>query len=121
VRTQRKDPRDALPASARLESIRARRLPRERATPIGDAIERLTRSMRTHESALAPARLAWAEIMPKIIAERSSLVSLRAGTLTIRITESPTRFAADRLLRAGAEIRFLKRCPRSIRRLRLVP
>ncbi|MEL7483306.1 MAG: DciA family protein [Planctomycetota bacterium] len=114
--------RDArTPASARLERLRARRTWNDRATPIGVSLEAIRRELAQHEKASGPALEAWTSVIPHELAARSTIVSLKRGTLTVRIPDSASRYATDRLLRAGAEIKVLKQCPRHIKRIRLVP
>ena len=109
------------PASTRLDRLRALRAPRERAEPIAAALETFRRQLDQRESSIAPAQRAWDETIPPELTRSSTIVGLRRGTLTIRIADNSTRFATDRLLRAGAELMVLKRCPRTVRRIRLIP
>ncbi len=118
----RRAARDArTPASARLERLRARRTWTDRATPIGASLESIRRELAQRETSIGPALSAWTSVIPPELAERSTIVSLKRGTLTVRIADSASRYATDRLLRAGAEIKVLKQCPRHVRRIRLVP
>ncbi|MEL6499379.1 MAG: DciA family protein [Planctomycetota bacterium] len=114
--------RDArTPASARIDKLRARRTWTDKATPIGASLESIRRELKLRDQTIGPAAEAWNAVMPKELADRSTIVSVKRGTLTVRIPDSASRFAADRLLRAGAEIRLLKTCPRNVRRVKLVP
>lgn len=108
-------------ASARLERLRTSRTWNDRATPIGVSLESLRRELAQREQAISPALEAWTSVIPHELTAGSTILSLKRGTLTVRIPDSATRYATDRLLRAGAEIRVLKQCPRHIRRIRLVP
>lgn len=118
----RRAARDArTPASARLERLRTRRTWADKATPIGVSLETIRRELEQREKSVGPALEAWTSVIPHELATRSTIVSLKRGTLTVRIQDSASRYATDRLLRAGAEIKVLKKCPRHVRRIRLVP
>ncbi|MGP1273303.1 MAG: DciA family protein [Phycisphaerales bacterium] len=114
--------RDAsTPATTRLDRLRALRAPRERAEPLGAALETFRRQLEQREQSIGPVQRAWNETIPEELARASTIVGLRRGTLTIRIADNSARFATDRLLRAGGELRVLRRCPRTVRRIRLIP
>ncbi|MEO1583414.1 MAG: DciA family protein [Planctomycetota bacterium] len=118
----RRAARDArTPAAARIDRLRSYRTRADQASPIGLNLASIRRDLTQREASIAPALEAWTEIIPKELAERATIVSLSRGTLTVRIPDSASRFATDRLLRAGAQIRIIKRCPRPVRRIKLVP
>jgi hypothetical protein len=122
MQPDRRAARDArTPAATRLERLRTSRTWPDRATPIGASLEQIRRELDQREKAIAPAEKAWISVIPPELTSRSTIVSLKRGTLTVRIPDSASRYAADRLLRAGGEIRVLKQCPRNVKRIRLVP
>lgn len=109
------------PAATRLERLRSSRTRADRATPIGTSLEQIRRELEQRESSIGPAEKAWRSVIPPELTQRSTIVSMKRGTLTVRIPDSASRYAADRLLRAGGEIRVLKQCPRNVKKIRLVP
>jgi hypothetical protein len=63
---------------------------------------------------------AWQGVCPAQHVERTAIVGLAAGTLTVRVADDATRFEIDRALRAGAERELIRRCPAGVARVRLV-
>ena len=76
----------------------------------------LKRSQRKH---LGCAR-AWESVCPPDRIERTAIVGIKGGALTIGVADHATKFELDRLLRAGAERELVKLAPTTVRRVRLV-
>lgn len=60
----------------------------------------------------------WREVLPRRIADRTSLVSLRSGVLAVEVDSASTAFEIDRLLRSGVETEIRRRFRGNFSRVR---
>ncbi|MEM8756838.1 MAG: DciA family protein [Planctomycetota bacterium] len=122
MHSDRRSARDRrVPAASRLETLSQRRSVRSRAVPIGAMLEGFRTQLARRERTVGPIQSAWAKVVPEELAAASTVIGLRGGTLTVRISDSSARFATDRFLRAGGELRLIRACPATVRRVRLIP
>lgn len=63
---------------------------------------------------------AWAELAPQDVRARAHPESLKAGVLTVRVTDSAILYSADRWLRAGGRAALAARTGIGLKRVRLV-
>jgi len=61
----------------------------------------------------------WQDLIPGRLCDRTALVSLSRGVLTVHVTDSPTMYELDRLLRGGLERRIKTSCRAKITRIKL--
>lgn len=63
---------------------------------------------------------AWEAVCPAALIDRTSVIGIRSGALTIGVADHATRYELDRFLRGGAEHELVKLSPTTVRRVRLV-
>lgn len=104
----------------RLSSLRECRVFRDRASPIGQLMQRAGIELKALERRLGGTTDAWSAACPKDLVGRTSIVGLSRGVLTIRADDAAVRFEIDRWLRTGGDREFLKRCPTTVRKVKIV-
>ncbi|MBO6740070.1 MAG: DUF721 domain-containing protein [Phycisphaerales bacterium] len=110
---RRLDPLDRL-RTMRVRPERARDLHEDMATQM-KSIRKVSRA----ESAIAQA---WSAAAPDAIADRCTLIGIKAGQVEIAVPDAPTRYQADRWLRSGGlmELSALAKIPVRGVRFRIV-
>jgi len=107
-------------ASQRLDILRASRvktLPRDDlAEEFDDAARRLAKL----ERQLGSVSSVWCSVCPTELLEKSRIVQLSRGVLTIGASDSATRFEIDRFLRSGGTQQVLQSTAASIRKIKVV-
>lgn len=63
--------------------------------------------------------VAWEEVVPPQLAAKAEIVRLVRGVLSVRVTDSATRFELDRFLRSGGEAALVRRAAGAIRRVKV--
>jgi len=118
--TDRRALRDrVLPAATRIETLRTRRVHPEFKLTIEQELMRIETRLRRLTRSAGPIEQAWQRVIPSELASRTRIEV--AGTeLRVRVEDSSTRFALDRLLRAGAELDLIQSFPIPIKRIRLM-
>lgn len=103
-----------------LERLRKFRAPKERdltlRVPLGFAAQELRRMRR----GLGAVAAAWGQIVPPELAERTALVGISRGVLTVRASDASAKYELERLLRSGGEAAVVRASPVSLRRVRVV-
>lgn len=113
-------PHDPRSAADRLQRLRDLRGPRERdASAAGMFRAESTRLARLARQVGGVAE-AWESVCPPEHAPRTRVVSVARGILTIGVADAPTRYQLERILKAGADREIIRRCPMTVRRIRLV-
>ncbi len=111
-------PKHAIQRLERLRELRARRFRDADAAPLFAAeASRLARQRRTHGGAGD----AWAAVCPPHLLDKTRVLGLRRGALTIGVADAPTRFELRNHLAAGAQRDLVRLAPTTIRRVKLVP
>lgn len=111
--------RDRLtPAARRLELLRQRRAYTQRDRSIGPALAAIATQLRLAQRDAGPVGRLWNELIPEILA-RGATLRLDRGTLRVSVSDSSSRYALDRLLRAGVEEQLIRRSPVPIRAVRV--
>jgi len=104
----------------RFAVVRASRVRGERAVQMGETFQAQAMSLkRTRFRHLGCAR-AWEAVCPADRIDRTAIVGIRNGALTIGVADHATKFELDRLLRAGAERELVKLAPTTVRRVKLI-
>lgn len=111
--------RDRLtPAARRLELLRQRRT---RKTPDLSVHQPMTAAALQLQQArrdAGPMQSLWNELIPEQLASHTRL-RVDKGTLRVSVADSSSRYALDRLLRAGIKDQLIQRAPVPIRNVRL--
>ena len=63
---------------------------------------------------------AWEATISPELAERTELVSLARGSLTVRASDAAAKYQLERLLRSGAEAALVRASPVALRKVRIV-
>lgn len=108
------------PLAAELERLRSRRVRRDRAPEAGVLFAAQARELAKQQKRLGGVAGAWAEVCPPELIERTTILSLSRGVLTIGVPDAAARFELDRFLRAGAERELIRLAPATVRTVRLV-
>lgn len=107
------------PSARRLELLRARRTSQTPDRSLKAALAPVESQLRRTQTSASPISALWSELVPSQLA-RATSVRLDRGTLVVSVADSSSRFALDRLLRAGVERELVRRSPVAIRGVRLV-
>ncbi len=78
------------------------------------------RHLRARARSLGAAGGAFTRLVPGPIAERCTLVGIRAGVLSVRCDDAATGFELDRWLRTGGELRLITAAPTVLTRVKRV-
>lgn len=103
----------------RLQSLREHRVFRERTAPVGPLAAALGADLLRLEKKIGGVAGAWAATCPMELVARTTVEGLSRGVLNIRADDSGTRYELDRWLRSGGERELVKRCPTTVRKVRI--
>lgn len=78
------------------------------------------RELQRTEKRLAGSSALWERVCPPELLERTCVVGLQRGTLTIGVRDHSTRYVLDRMLRSGMEEDLRRRSAVSISSVKLV-
>ncbi|MHA7814349.1 MAG: hypothetical protein ACX94C_13280 [Phycisphaerales bacterium] len=119
------DPRSSHPPRRTdpLDRLRSMRVRPDRARDLNDDISAQMKSIRKVSRAESAIAQAWSAAAPDMIAERCSLIGMKAGHVEVGVPDAPTRYQADRWLRSGglSELSALAKIPIRGVRFRIVP
>ncbi len=108
------------PPADRLERVRSFRVRPERDETLGFLVSAFQRDVARPHKQLAALTGVWAELVPAGLADRTALLALSRGTLTVAVDSSATLDALDRLLRGGLRVAVIKaHTGPAIRRIKL--
>lgn len=77
-------------------------------------------NIRRLEKSMGAVATAWQELVPSPLADRTALVGVSRGVLTVRAGDASARFELDRWLRSGGELAVIRRCVTGLTRVRVV-
>lgn len=104
----------------RLDSLRRLRVHEGRDLGVSGLFQRAATSLERTERTLGAASEAWRAVCPSGLLERTCIVSLNRGVLTVGADSAATRYELDRALRAGGERELIRSCRASVRKVRVV-
>ena len=104
----------------RIESLRERRVPKPRNNAMSDLLAARTKALKRESRGTGVVATAWGELCPPHLLERTGVVGITRGVLTLSADDAAARFEVDRVLRCGVERELLKRLPLNVRRVRVV-
>ncbi len=107
----------ATPTLSRLRELRA---PRERDAALATEVERLRAEMERRRRRGSGAAAAWEVVVPDGLREKSEVVGVSRGVLSVRVRDASARFALDRFLRSGGEAALIGAARIAIRRVKLI-
>ncbi len=87
---------------------------------MGEIFAQAARDATRDRRRLGNAGDAWAAACPSDLIDRTAIVGLARGVLTVSTPDSATRFELDRALRAGAERALIGLCSAPVRKVRVV-
>lgn len=103
----------------RLKSLRERRVFRDRTASVGPIADALGADLKRLERRIGGVAGAWTATCPPELIRRTSVEGISRGVLTIRVDDAGTRFEIDRWLRSGGERELVKKCPTTVRKVRV--
>jgi len=103
-----------------LDLLRRTRVRGEAAQPLGPMAEAAGRELMRLQKKLGGVGAAWAEACPPAFRDRTWVEGVSRGILSIRIPDASTRYEVDRWLREGGEREVVRRCPTTVRKVKLV-
>ncbi|MFG0283920.1 MAG: DciA family protein [Phycisphaerales bacterium JB039] len=101
---------------ARLREHRTRSAPDRDLAPEMMTLEKL---LRRQHRAVGGVGVAWAQAVPKDLAQQTSPVSLTRGVLKVRVLDAATAHKMDRWLRQGGLDALIDAAPGQLKRVRL--
>lgn len=106
------------PAARRLELLRSRRTRKASDLSIHQPMTAAALQLQQLQRDAGPMSSLWNELIPPELA-RHTRVRIDKGTLRVSVADSSSRFALDRLLRAGIKDQLIRKSPIPIRNVRL--
>lgn len=106
-------------AALRLQRLREARERKVRDDALSPAFQRAARDLHRLQKGLAGVAEAWEGVCPAELLDRTAIQAIRRGVLTIGVADAPTRYELERLLKGGAERDLIRRCPMTVRKVRL--
>ncbi len=103
-----------------LKLLREHRVFRERTVAVGPMAAALGADFKRLERKIGGVAGAWAEVCPPDLVKRTMVEGVSRGVLHIRADDAGTRFEIDRWLRSGGERELVKKCPTTVRKVRVV-
>ncbi len=107
-------------AQDRLRLRQAQIEARSRRVEIGRLFATTQRDLQRTEKRLAGTATLWERVCPTELLERTCVVGLQRGVLTIGVRDHSTRYMVDRLLRSGLEADLIRRSAVSISKVKLI-
>jgi hypothetical protein len=106
--------------AAALERLRAGRNRPERDLSVSGIVASQKKALAKQHRELAGVWASWAAGVPARLLDRTTLVGVSRGVLTVRVADAAARFELDRFLRTGGEIDLVRRAPIGVRKIKLV-
>ena len=106
------------PAARRLELLRSRRTRQTPDLSIHQPVTAAALQLQQHQRDAGPMTSLWNELIPQELAQHTR-IRVDKGTLRVSVADSSSRFALDRLLRAGIKDQLVRKSPVPIRNVRL--
>ncbi len=103
-----------------LNRLRELRVPRERNAALAPEMDRLHAELARRRRSGGGAAAAWDVVVPDALREKSEVVGVSRGVLSVRVRDASARFALDRFLRSGGEASLIRTARVAIKRVRLV-
>lgn len=107
-------------ATPSLSRLRELRVPRERDAALATEMERLRAELERRRRGGSGMAAAWDVVVPDGLREKSEVVGVSRGVLSVRVRDASARFALDRFLRSGGEATLIRTSKVAIRKVRLV-
>lgn len=107
-------------AQNQLQSRQDRMLARSKRVEVSGLFATTQRELKRTEKRLAGTAALWERVCPPELIERTCIVGLQRGTLTIGVRDHSTRYMLDRMLRSGLEADLIRRSAVSISSVKLV-
>jgi hypothetical protein len=102
----------------RLENLRRWRNRPERNVSLAGLAEQVHKNIVKPHQQLGALVEAWRELIPPGLLERTALVSLTRGVLTVHVADHASSYELDRLLRGGVEQRLRQASKASLRKVK---
>jgi hypothetical protein len=93
---------------------------RSRRVEVSGLFASTQRELQRTEKRIAGSAALWERVCPPELIERTCVVGLQRGVLTIGVRDHSTRYVLDRMLRSGLETDLIRRSAVSISSVKLV-
>lgn len=103
-----------------LDNLRQWRNRPEKDLSLASPLAEVARDIKRRARSFGSLGAAWQQLTPPDLVERTSLVSLARGILTVRCDDAACKFELDRWLRSGGEVAVIKRAATTLNRVKLV-
>jgi hypothetical protein len=103
----------------RIERLRPVRRVRDADVGLGSVFEAAARAHARAAKKTGAASEAWEAVCPAPLLERTAVRGIARGTLVIAVADAATRYALDVALRSGLQRELVKRCPTTVRSVKL--
>ncbi len=107
-------------AIQRLETLRAREARRGGGTDLRDRFASLARELARAARRSGTAGEAWLAVCPEEFVDRTRVVGLARGVLTLGVADAATHFELDQFLRGGGREVLVRASTAPIRRIKVV-
>ena len=105
---------------AGIQRVREARVRPMRDQSLAREMDRALREAALLRRAVGGCADAWSRVVPPPLLDRTSLVGVSKGVLTVRVPDAATRFELDRFLRSGGQKSLVASCRTTLNRVRLV-
>lgn len=103
-----------------IERLRRFKVPQRPDPSLKDLMAAQLRELKKLRRGVGVIAAAWEAVIPPDLAQRTELVSLSRGSLTVRASDAATKYQLDRLLRGGAEAALVRASPVALRKVKVV-
>lgn len=110
---------DPTPHDHRLANLRRWRNPKQRDLTLGGLPDYVKRHVEKPHKQVGQLVTVWERLIPEPLNHRTALAGLTRGILTVHVTDSPTLYELDRLLRGGVEQQIKRASKAPLRKIKL--
>lgn len=107
-------------AQQELDRLRSFRNPRPRDLTIGGLVDAERQRAAKQARAVGGIAAAWHDVIPPALAEKTQILRLSRGVLTVRVRDAAAKYTLDRFLRSGGEASLIRRASTGVNRVKLV-
>ena len=104
---------------AQLEELRKWRKRKVRDTSIEHSILEFRRALKKTNKQLSQILEAWDMLVPRHVSQNATPTSLRAGIVEVSVTDSPTSYQLNQLIRSGLLQKLQQECSGTLKQIRV--
>ncbi len=103
-----------------IEQLRPHRQVYDRANGLGDQFQTLARDYQRAGKRLDGLGEVWDALCPPGLIQRTALRPIKRGVLTIAVSDSTTRYAVEKAVKAGLDRELIMAAPMTVRSVKVV-